>query len=401
VCGLWLRVKHGDDAVKDRRHDRLGPTSLSLVVLCLLSLPVWSAPSNYAMQMDKAASALFLDIAAAGDRLVAVGERGHILYSNDAGDSWTQTEVPTSAMLTRVFFISDQRGWAVGHDGNVLTSNDGGISWELQRDGVSDQARINEVRAGTAKEQVGTLRDRLLSSEATGRVELMSQLEEAQHTLDEALLDLDTAVYAPPLMDIWFANEQQGWASGAYGTLLHTSNGGRQWQDWSHKVDNADQLHLNGVTGTANGALFLASEWGTIFRSSTAGESWEAIDSGYEGSFFGLVVNPDTNTLFAYGLRGTIYRSTDNGLNWNPLQSKAQDSLFGSHVTQGGQLIFVGSNGTVTWSDDNGESFTPLRQASRYGVYGIAPTTDGHYVLTGENGSRRLIEGTFNTGPKQ
>ena len=30
-----------------------------------------------------------VDIAAAGDRLVAVGERGHILYSDDDGKSWT------------------------------------------------------------------------------------------------------------------------------------------------------------------------------------------------------------------------------------------------------------------------------------------------------------------------
>jgi len=339
-------VKHG----VSRRSSQV----LLLLVACsLLIIPVWPMASNHAMQMEKASTSLLLDIAAAGNRLVAVGERGHILYSSDEGASWTQARVPTSVMLTRVFFISPELGWAVGHDGTVLVSRDGGVNWELQRDGVADQANINE------------------------------------------------ATYAPPLMDVWFANEQQGWASGAYGTLLHTSNGGRSWQDWSNKVDNPDQLHLNGVAGTADGTLFLASEWGTIFRSSSAGESWQAIASGYEGSFFGLMVNPSTASVFAYGLRGTIYRSGNNGMSWVELQSKVQGSLFGASASAQGRLIFVGSGGTVTQSKDNGENFTALVQPSHLGVYGIAATTDGNYVLIGEKGSRRLLSGMTDSGAGQ
>ena len=363
---------------------------LPLAAFFLLTLPVWSAPSNYAMQMDKAATSLLLDIAAAGDRLVAVGERGHILYSNDRGLSWVQAKVPTAAMLTRVYFVSPELGWAVGHDGNVLASYDGGVNWELQRDGVTDQARIDEVRAGIANDRVNVLRGQLLSEEAGNREALMLELEESEYTLSEAQLDLEAAVFAPPLMDVWFANEQQGWASGAYGTLLHTSNGGRQWQDWSHKVDNEDQLHLNGVMGTADGTLLLVSEWGTIFRSSTGGESWDAVASGYEGSFFGLVANPNTGSLFAYGLRGTVYRSVDGGISWVEVQSKVQESLFGAYASEEGHIIFVGSGGNVTQSKDNGESFTVLVQTSPLGVYGIAPTRDGLYMLTGEEGSRLL-----------
>jgi photosystem II stability/assembly factor-like uncharacterized protein len=304
-------------------------------------------------------------------------------------------------MLTRVYFVSPKLGWAVGHDGNVLASSDGGINWELQRDGVADQAIINERRAGIAKDRVNTLRSQLVSEEVDSSDELILQLEEAEYTLSEAQLDLEGAVFAPPLMDVWFANEQQGWASGAYGTLLRTSNGGRQWQDWSHKVDDEDQLHLNGVMGTVDGTMFLASEWGTIFRSSTGGESWEAIASGYEGSFFGLTVNPATASLFAYGLRGTIYRSVDGGISWAEVQSRAQESLFGAYANEGGRLIFVGSGGNVSQTIDDGESFTVLTQASRLGIYGIAPTTDGHYMLTGEEGSRPLIDGTSNVGAGQ
>jgi len=361
-----------------------------LVILYLLTLPAWSATSNYAMQMDKASSSLLLDIAAAGNRLVAVGERGHILYSTDSGNSWIQAKVPTSAMLTRVFFFSPELGWAVGHDGNVLFSRDGGVNWELQRDGVTEQAKINEVSAGRAKEQVAALRDKLAIVDPQEKDNLLLELEGAEYALDDARITLDAPVFPPPLMDVWFANEQQGWASGAYGTLLHTSNGGRQWQDWSHKVGDPDLLHFNGVVGGPDGTLYLASEWGTIFRSSTGGESWEAVASGYEGSFFGLLLSPTTGSLFAYGLRGTVYRSRDTGLNWSPLKSAVGDSLFGAHAAGNGELIFVGSGGTVTRSVDDGDNFTALIQAMRQGVYGIAPAGDGRYMLTGEGGSRLL-----------
>ena len=364
---------------------------VSLGVLFLLSLSAWSAGTDYAMQMDKAASSLLLDIAAAGDRLVAVGERGHILYSEDQGVTWEQAKVPTSVMLTRVFFVSPQLGWAVGHDGNILVSHDGGVNWALQRDGVSEQARINEERAARAKVQVAVLRERLTTVAEQEKAGLSPTLEEAEYALDTALVALDEPVYAPPLMDIWFANEEQGWASGAYGTLLYTTNSGRQWDDWSHKVGNPDELHLNGVVGAADGSLYIASEWGMIFRSRSGGEDWETMETGYEGSFFGILVNPDSGSVFAYGLRGTVYRSRDQGATWQALPTMASASLFGGLATDNGALFFVGQAGTAIRSRDDGDSFTPLVQPERRGLHGIASMGEDHYMVTGDGGSDMLV----------
>ena len=61
----------------------------SLLMAALLSAVQGFAlakATDYAMHLDKAASSLLLDIAVAGERLVAVGERGHILYSEDGGE---------------------------------------------------------------------------------------------------------------------------------------------------------------------------------------------------------------------------------------------------------------------------------------------------------------------------
>ena len=49
----------------------------------------------YALESAKASRSLLLDVTHAGNRMVAVGDRGHILYSDDQGKSWTQAKVPT------------------------------------------------------------------------------------------------------------------------------------------------------------------------------------------------------------------------------------------------------------------------------------------------------------------
>jgi photosystem II stability/assembly factor-like uncharacterized protein len=353
----------------------------------LLALTTWSAGADYALVMPKARNSLLLDIATAGNRLVAVGERGHILYSKDKGQTWVQAKVPTSVMLTRVFFVNDRLGWAVGHDGNILVSRDGGVNWGLQRDGVTDQKRINEERAERAKQRVKTLQQRLTGSSEQERAELQQSLEEAEHTLGVAREIMHEPVYAPPLMDIWFSSEEQGWAGGAFGTLLRTSNGGRSWEDWSHKVDNPDELHLNGVAGDSVGTLYLASEWGKVFRSSSSGEFWQAEDTGYDGSLFGVVVNPVSESVFAYGLLGTIYRSNDRGRTWAELRSNTRASLFGAASAADGTLVFVGDNGTVLLSTDNGDSLIVLDQKSSRGLYGVAAISRGQIIVTGEGGS--------------
>jgi photosystem II stability/assembly factor-like uncharacterized protein len=364
-----------------------------LLFLVLLGSSVNTPAVEYSMQLPKVSTSMLLDIASAGGRLVAVGERGHILHSGDGGESWTQAEVPTTAMLTRVYFYDDKLGWAVGHDGNVMHSRDGGVHWELQRDGVAEQAQINEQRAGRAVRRVEELREQMATAADEERDALAEALDEAQWVMDNAREILDAPLYAPPLMDVWFATPEQGWASGAYGVLLHTSNGGRNWADWSYKVDNPDELHLNGVSGGPGGQLYLASEWGTVFVSGNSGESWNPVESGYDGSFFGVIANPGTGTVFAYGLLGTVYRSVDGGENWEELSSGVQASLFGAAFSPDGALVLVGQGGTATRTEDDGLSFTALIQPRRQGLYGVAPYGKSGFMVTGQGGSKPLVEG--------
>ena len=82
--------------------------------------------------MPLAEHSLLLDLARSGERLVAVGERGHVLMSSD-GKTWTQSaNVPVRSALTAVSAVGADV-WAVGHDGIILHSGNAGETWEIQR----------------------------------------------------------------------------------------------------------------------------------------------------------------------------------------------------------------------------------------------------------------------------
>ena len=117
----------------------------TLGAACLGLSMVWSAPAAFALAdiietparpTDLAPENLLTDATRVGDRIVAVGERGHIIYSDDEGKTWVQGEVPVSVTLTGIDFGSDSHGWAVGHSGVVLHTSDAGATWDLQIDGI-------------------------------------------------------------------------------------------------------------------------------------------------------------------------------------------------------------------------------------------------------------------------
>ncbi len=72
--------------------------------------------SNQLMAMEPVKIGMVTTLSTkAGNRLVAVGERGIVLLSDDAGLNWKQVDVPVSVTLTGVQFVSPMKGWAIGH----------------------------------------------------------------------------------------------------------------------------------------------------------------------------------------------------------------------------------------------------------------------------------------------
>jgi photosystem II stability/assembly factor-like uncharacterized protein len=113
-----------------RRNHSIAVVTAILIASLLCALP--ATADEQSEQARLASHSLLLDITRANDRLVTIGERGHVLISDDNGQFWKQILVPTRSQLTAIYFLDDRHGWAVGHDAVILSTNDGGETWSLQ-----------------------------------------------------------------------------------------------------------------------------------------------------------------------------------------------------------------------------------------------------------------------------
>lgn len=369
---------------------------LTVVSMCLaLSMASRGASPGYAPIMPLAEKSLLLDISIAGPRLVVAGERGHILYSDDNGDSWRQARVPTTQMLTSVHFVDANYGWAAGHDGLILISEDGGENWRIQRDGLNVQQQLNLEMRESAHHRLRELEQQLELAAEESKAGIEYELEEARMDLEDADLTLEEPVFTSPLMDLWFQDVERGWAVGAFGTLVATRDGGQHWQNRQAALDNPDEYHLNAITGDGKGRVFIAGERGVMFRSLDSGRSWETLEPFYEGSWFGAVYNPGNDALFVFGLRGKLYRSSDFGSTWKPVPADNNTTLAGGNASGRGDIVLVGGVGTVLSSRNGGESFTRSMVADRLSLSsGVA--RDGRLILVGQGGVK--VEGGISEG---
>jgi photosystem II stability/assembly factor-like uncharacterized protein len=287
--------------------------------------------------------ALLNGLARAGERIVAVGQRGHIIYSDDAGQSWHQAEAPVSSDLVAVNFPTATDGWAVGHDGVVLHTKDGGQSWALQLDG----RRLGERGAEN------------------------------------------------PFLDVWFRDARNGYIVGAFGLALRTADGGAIWQPLNNEVENPKELHLYAVRGIG-ADVWIAGEQGLLLKLAPGESTFRAIELPYKGTLFGITGGGnggnggDGQTVIAHGLRGTVLRSTDGGRQWQQVHTGLQVGLTANARAGDGRLVIVSQAGHVLESRDEGASFKPVQAAGVPPAAAVTIAGGGAFIVAGPRGVRAL-----------
>ncbi len=334
-----------------------------------------------AIQTESAQTSLLLDAATSGERILVVGEQGHILYSDDQGSSWAHADVPVSLAITAVAFASPGKAWAAAHDGFLLQSTDNGASWQVKLTGI-DVARLSMT---AAEEQVKLLETALEQATPETQEDLEWALDDATFAVDDAAAAIEEGV-TTPLLNVWFASENDGYALGAYGVFLHTSDGGATWSLDSNRLENPDKFHLYGMTRNSAGTLVVAGEAGTLLRSQDRGQTWQRPESPYAGSFFGAVAAAD-GSLLVFGLKGNVFRSVDDGATWSAINTGDQRTLLGGMTRADGTIILVGSAGALLSSNDDGNSFETLPTTGNRVYSGVTETADDKLLLVGFGGA--------------
>lgn len=339
-----------------RRWQGFGPAVTLALLVAAGALAADSPPADPlarpSVPSALAATSLLLDIALLPTgRLVAVGERGHVLISDDGGQTWQQRSVPARSTLTRVYFADARHGVIVGHDAVILLTDDAGGTWTK-------------------------------------------------------------VYYAPearqPLFDVWLGPQGHGLAVGAYSAMLTTEDFGRTWEPRHFApvalakptADDADiglaQPHLYSLRSGGGGRLYLAGEAGRLYASDNDGADWRELSSPYEGTFFS-VLPLSRDSLVVAGLRGHAYRSDDGGKTFTALDTGVIDLLAAATALDGGGYALAGASGAVLVSRD-GARLAPHREADR-AAFSALVSRGPLLIAVGEHGVRRLDPASFGAAP--
>lgn len=299
-------------------------------LLALSAGAVWAAnggdqPERQARPaeiMPLADKIIINDVVYTGQRYVAVGARGG-LFVSDAGDSWTQVQVPVRDMLNRVVFYNADIGWAVGWDATVLRTEDGGQHWQL--------VHFNP--------------------------------------------DWGRAYF-----DVMPTGPDSAIVVGGRGRYLVTQDAGAHWSRVKNTVFEAG-WNLYDIQRIDANTLVIAGERGFSAISTDNGATWKMLKPPYNGSFFGVRPYGDHGALF-FGLQGRVYTvkdvrtlpTIDNpgdytpftfqaippvklaAMGWHRLINPVQESLYDGIIYDGHYFLGVGGSGAIVTGDiDSGK----------------------------------------------
>jgi photosystem II stability/assembly factor-like uncharacterized protein len=315
-----------------------------------------------AQQSALAAKSLLQGVARAGLRLIAVGQRGHVIYSTDGGATWQQANVPVSSDLTAVFFVNDQKGWAVGHDGIILHTADSGVTWTTQLDGRSANERLVQYM----QERVDA------SPQAADKKQL---LEEAKRYREQGA--------DKPFLDVWFADENNGYVVGAYNLIFRTRDGGKNWEPWFDQTDNPKLLNLYAI-GPAAGELYIAGEGGLALKLDSQAQRFKVLLTPYNGSYFGVV--GDKMAVLLFGLRGNAFRSDDAGKTWAKVDTGLPATIVAGLTTAKDAIVVADVGGRVAISTDGARTFKAAPLSISRPLAGMADAGNGRLALVGPQG---------------
>jgi photosystem II stability/assembly factor-like uncharacterized protein len=163
---------------------------------------------------------------------------GIVLSTSDGGSTWKQLSTAPLPFIHYVRFFTMQEGVIAGttdpaHPTGILITHDAGKTWE-DVDGTSqpgwraadflrpDVGVAAGMRGATVQVDAKVLESR------NGRIGLQN-LHDVKLNPDNTGWPRQATRQSAPIEKIRFANDDAGWAVGAFGSILRTTDGGRNW----------------------------------------------------------------------------------------------------------------------------------------------------------------------------
>jgi len=290
------------------------------------------------LNIDKHAGEGLYGLALMDDKVITVGDCDFLSATDNpwGADStfkslFSQQYINIHYRFEEIFFIDENRGWAVGRRtylpelwGQVILYTDnGGATWETQYE------------------------------------------------------------YAPPLddlfsffalNDVYFTDDHNGWAVGNsewyweeskhYGSILHTDDGGTNWEEQGTELyEGRDRefvavQFLDSLNGWALAEMKFPSDSIYLTRTTNGGVSWEWVNAGIEclfGMSDGDLFFTDSQNAWAVGLK--VIHTNDGGSSWQEQSLPYIYEIHGASFTStqtgwiAGEGLYYTTDGGSLWQE--------------------------------------------------
>ncbi len=318
----------------------------------------------------------------------AVGDEGTILKFVDT--AWVIVPSGTSMSLRGVHFTDASHGWIVGRDGVHLFTTDGGTTWDIDSLVIVCEGGTSPIRkhlngihftsavSGWAVGDDGHIL-KWTTDSACANILIFSDTvinDSAKDTIVDSIIDtiyysvdsIDTTAYYPdsvvfdtifdstiqwniestivdfidtiitidstvpvttgsgffrmsdaqddPKQDLWdvhFADAVNGWVVGKFGTIYRTTDGGTTWEAQDSGTDEI----LRAVRFVSPSTGWVVGHHGLILHTNDGGLNWtQQFDNNGISEHFVGVEFPDASNGWVVATDGSVYRTADGGANW-------------------------------------------------------------------------------------
>jgi len=206
------------------------------------------------------------------------------------------------------------------------------------------------------------------------------------------------------LQDVFFADDGiSGWAVGAYGVIIHTTDGGATWNEQTNP--SGDSI-LSGICFYDSTHGWACGRGNKLLKTDDGGATWVEVNPGYSYSYEDIWADASGKVL-ACGSLGSIIRSNDFGATWHLFEISAQDNLWSIDMQDyGTRGVVVGKWGANFITSDGGTTWHSLPTITYENLYDVYFESDGTGWVCGDLGT--LLKSTdygeswdFVDGPSQ
>ncbi|MFC2092773.1 YCF48-related protein [Bacteroidota bacterium] len=313
---------------------------------------------------------------------VASYESDTIGITTNGGNTWLKVE-PGNWQYIRGFWFNDTlNGWALGHYGNVLKTTNGGFNWN-----VYSTPHGNPVSFYFLNMLTGWLTTRNGSTYAS--------IFKTTNGCESWVLQ-----YSSPssyeegneMMDVFFRNENTGWALKINGMVFKSTNGGTNWTVQINPLGSISSIYFSDIlTGWLSSNFYDGHWYGFLYKTTNGGINWDKKYVASDTMISGLTFINNT-TGFA-SAKDKIYKTVNGGENWIAKNISGADcpSVFFINYNTGwacghqGKIIKTTNSGE-NWVFQQSNVYCPLNDIYFTNSQTGYIAADSSYILNTTNG---------------